>query len=229
MENAAAIEEEALRQRLTSFVRIMRICLLTQQGAAEAAEETAAPLVAEAHAVYAKLGRMTPKQGELWTCLSGAQRLQGRLADARRSLQTLIERGKEMQFSPELRRSVDAEILIEQALIELDSGEIAAAQATMDRRLAISREMGNHPMYPLAYGRVLLASGQAGAAGAPLRVHYEGWRALNPDNPHTAEALYWLGRAREAAGEASGRTMVAEALAALARSPVKAHRRLAEH
>jgi hypothetical protein len=79
----------------------------------------------------------------------------------------------------------------------------------------------------LARGRVLLAAGKAAESIDPLRRHHATWSASQPDSPFTAEALYWLGRARQAAGDASGRSMVEQARSRLARSPVASHQRLA--
>ena len=87
--------------------------------------------------------------------------------------------------------------------------------------------MDSHSQYLLAHGRTLLANGRAGEAIEPLRRHHATWSTPQPASPYTAEALYWLGRASLAAGEARGARMLAEAKAALARSPVPAHRRLA--
>lgn len=132
-----------------------------------------------------------------------------------------------MKFSPEVRLRCDGEALIERALVELDTGRALAALGTMERRLALSRDMARHPTYRLAYGRALLANGRAAESIEPLRQHYERWQSLRPESPYTAEALYWLGRASEVAGEARGRAMAAEAKPALAASPVPSHRCLA--
>jgi tetratricopeptide (TPR) repeat protein len=227
MENAEAVPEPAFRERLVSFARMSRVCLLAQQGEAEAAVQAAAPLIADSDAVYAKVGRLTRNQGELWTCLSHAQRQQGHYAEALRTLQTFIERCRATRLSPEIALICEGEALIERALVELDTGQIAAAQATIEARRAMSRDMGIHPTYALAYGRVLLVTGRAAEAIEPLRTNHETWRSLQPDSPHTAEALYWLGRANQAVGEPRGRQMVDQAHKALANSPVKSHRRLA--
>jgi hypothetical protein len=121
----------------------------------------------------------------------------------------------------------EGEALIERTLIELDTGRVVDARSTIDRRLAMSRDMAGHRTYALAWGRVLLASDQAVQALEPLRQHHEEWAALQPDSPYTAQALYWLGRAHLAAGQVSGRSMIEQARSSLARSPVASHRRLA--
>jgi TolA-binding protein len=93
--------------------------------------------------------------------------------------------------------------------------------------MAMSPETADHPTYAFARGRVLLAAGQAAQAIDPLQRHQATWAALQPDSPYTAEALYWLGRAHQAAGDARGDSMVQKARGPLARSPVASHQRLA--
>lgn len=227
IENSEAIAEPALRERLTTTARMSRVCLLAQLGEAEAAEQTAVPLIAYSDAVYAKIARLTPRQGELWTCLSNAQRQQGRYVEALRTLQTFIERCRTTKLSPELVLLCEGEALIERALVELATGRITAAQATIEERLAMSRDMERHPTYALAYARVMLATGRAAEAMEPLRKNYTTWLSLQPDSPYTAEALYWYGRANDAVGEQRGRVMVTQASEALATSPIKSHQRLA--
>jgi tetratricopeptide (TPR) repeat protein len=177
--------------------------------------------------VYAKVRRLTPRQGELWICLSQAQRERGQYDQALKTLATFIERCRTTPLSPTLALTCQGDALIERALIELDTGRVADAQATIAERLAMSREMAQHRTYALAHGRVLLASGQAALALEPLRRHHDEWAALQPDSPYTAEALYWLGRAHLTVGEARGRSMIEQARVTLARSPVASHRRLA--
>ncbi|MGH6624823.1 MAG: hypothetical protein ACREBN_12655, partial [Burkholderiaceae bacterium] len=228
MENAEAIPEPALRGRFTALGRISEVCLLAWQGQAEAAEQAAAPLIAESDVVYAKIGRLTPRQGELWTCLSSALRQQQRYPEALRTLRTYVERVRATKLSPDLNvRAGEGEALIERALIELETDQIDAARATIEARRTMSADLGSHPTYALAYGRVLLATGRAAEAVEPLRKNYETWLSLQPESPYTAEALYWLGRANEAGGKPRGREMVAQAKATLANSPVEPHRRLA--
>ena len=225
--NAEAIPEAELRERLTIAARIGQVCLFAQLGESEAAERAAAPLIAYSDAVYAKLHRLTPRQGELWTCLSQAQRQEGHFDQALKTLSTFIERCATTPLSPAIRLYCEGEALIERALIEVDTGRVAAAQVTLAARLAMSPETADHPTYALAHGRVLLASGRAAQAIEPLQRHYAAWVSLQPESPYTAEALYWLGRAHQAAGEARGRSMVEQARGVLAVSPVQAHQRLA--
>ena len=227
LDNAEAIPEPALRERLTTSQRVGRVCLLATGGDSVAAERVAAPLIAYSDAVYAQVRRLTPRQGELWTCLSQVQRQQGHFDDALKTLGTFIERCATTPLAPALRLQCEGEALIERALIEVDTGRAADAQATLATRMAMSPETADHPTYALAHGRVLLASGQAAQALEPLQRHHATWAALQPDSPYTAEALYWLGRAHQAAGQARGRTMVEEARNRLANSPVWSHRRLA--
>jgi tetratricopeptide (TPR) repeat protein len=226
-ENAEAIPEPELRERLTIATRVGQVCLFAQLGESEAAERAAAPLIAYSDAVYAKLHRLTPRQGDLWTCLSQAQRQQGHFDQALKTLSTFIERCAATPLSSAIRLYCEGEALIERTLIEVDTGRLAEAQATLAERLAMSPETADHPTYALAHGRVLLASGRAAEAIEPLQRHYATWASLQPDSPYTAEALYWLGLAHQAAGEARGRSMVQQARGLLAGSPVQAHQRLA--
>jgi tRNA A-37 threonylcarbamoyl transferase component Bud32/tetratricopeptide (TPR) repeat protein len=226
MDNAEAIPEPELRQRLTAPPRILQVCVLAWRGEAEAAERMAGPLIADADAVWQKVRRLTPWQGELWTCLMRAQRQQGHFDQALHTIRTYIERLSATQLA-QVRLGV-GEGLIERTFVELDTGRPAAAKATMDERMAISREMRHHPTFGLAYGRVLLANGQAAEAIEPLQGHHEHWASLQANSPFTAEASYWLGRAYEAVGDSRGRSMVAQARTALAHSPVASHRRLAD-
>lgn len=227
MANAAAVPEPALRDRLTRVARYGQLCMLAEAGDYDAALQVAAPLVADSDAVYAKVRRLTPGQGDLWTCLSRAHREQRRLDEALNTLATFIERCRTTQLSPQVALACRGDALIERALVELDTGSFAEAQATMAERLTMSREMAGHRTYSLAYGRVLLASGEAAKAIEPLRRHHDEWARLRPESPHTAEALYWLGRAQLASGDASGRAMVDRARPALAQSPLPSHRQLA--
>jgi tetratricopeptide (TPR) repeat protein len=227
MANTAALPESALRERLTRVARTGQLCLLAEAGDYEAAMRVAAPLVADSDAVYAKVRRLTPRQGDLWTCLSRAHREQGRHDEALTTLATFIERCATTRLSPQIALSCRGDALIERALVELDTGRIADANATLAERLAMSPETAEHRTYALAHGRVLLASGQVAKSIDPLRRHHDEWAKLAPESPYTAVALYWLGRAHLAAGEARGRAMVDEARPVLAQSPVASHRRLA--
>jgi hypothetical protein len=227
MANAEAIPEPALRERLTGAARIVQVCLLAQSGESEAAVRAAAPLVAWSDAVYAQARRLSPRQGELWTCLAQAQRELGRHSDALKTIATFLERCSTTPLSPSLALSCRGDGLIERALVELDTERVADAQATLAERQAMSREPGLHSAHALMQGRVLLASGQAMQAIEPLQRHHEEWAALQPESPYAAEALHWLGRAHAAAGEARGRQMIEQARVLLARSPVASHRRLA--
>ncbi len=225
--NAEAIPEPALRERLTIGLRFGEVCLLARRGESEAAEAAAAPLIAYSDAVYAQVRRLTPRQGELWSCLSQAQREQGHHDRALKTMGTFIERCATTPLSPAIRLTCEGEALIERTLIELDTGRVADAQATLAARMEMSSVTADHPTYALAYGRVLLAAGRAAQAIDPLRRHHAAWAALQPDSPYTAEALYWLGRAHQAAGEARGRSLVEQARGLLAGSPIQAHQRLA--
>jgi tRNA A-37 threonylcarbamoyl transferase component Bud32/tetratricopeptide (TPR) repeat protein len=226
LDNAEAIPEPELRERLTLFVRIGQLCLHAQSGDYAAAERTAGPLIAYSNAVYAKVRRLTPRQGALWTCLSQAQRQQGHFDQALKTLGVFIERCATTPLAPALRPGCEGEALIERTLIELDTGRVADAQATLAARMAMSPVKAEHPTYALAHGRVLLAGGEAAQAIEPLQRHHATWAVLQPDSPYTAEALYWLGRAHRRRTGAHGRAMMAQAREALANSPVRSHRLL---
>lgn len=227
MANTAAVPEPALRERLTRVARTGHLCMLAEAGDYEAAMRVAAPLVADSDAVYARVQRLTPRQGELWTCLSRAHREQGRYDEALKTLATFIERCATTKLSPQIAVGCRGDALIERALVELDTGRFADAEATMAERLAMSPETAEHRTYALAHGRVLLASAQATKAIDPLQRHHDEWARLLPESPYTAEALYWLGRAQISAGEPRGRAMVDQSRRVLALSPVASHRRLA--
>ncbi len=226
LENAEAIPEPELRERLTLFARIGQLCLYAQSGDFAAAERTAAPLIAYSDTVYAKVRRLTPRQGALWTCVSQAQRQQGHFDQAQKTLGVFIERCATTPLAPALRLGCEGEALIERALIELDTGRVADAQATLAARKAMSPVTAEHPTYALAHGRVLLAGGEAAQAIEPLQRHHATWAAMQPNSPYTAEALYWLGRAHLSTGDAHGRAMIAQAREVLANSPVRSHRLL---
>ncbi len=119
-----------------------------------------------------------------------------------KTLGVFIERCATTPLAPALRLGCEGEALIERTLIELDTGRVADAQATLAARMAMSPVTAEHPTYALAHGRVLLAGGEAAKAIEPLQRHHATWAALQPDSPYTAEALYWLGRAHLSTGDA---------------------------
>ncbi len=83
------------------------------------------------------------------------------------------------------------------------------------------------PRFPLAFARVMIASGRGAEAIEVTRDNYGGWLSTQPASPYTAEALYWFGRAYQAAGDKRGDWMVPQARQALAKSPVSYHKALA--
>ena len=114
------------------------------------------------------------------------------------------------------------------ALAQLDLGQIADAQATVERRLALSRSLRFDPNFNIAYARVLLATGRGAEAIEPMRVSYGEWLSVQPKSPFAAESLYWFGTAYLYAGDKRGRWMVAQAKRELAKSPIASHRALAQ-
>jgi len=233
VENSRAIVDPALRERLMRPVAMLRVCLLANVGDAVEAEQFAAPMVAALDAEFDKLGRVTKGEDNLWSCLSFAQRQNGRYAEAVSSAKTIMERcrAEELQTQQaisERRRGCEARPLSQQALAELDWGRPADALATMERRLKLPFSIENDPNATLAYGRALLANGRAQEAIEPLRIAYGSWLGSPaPKSVFAAEAEYWFGRAYLAVGDERGRWMVAEAKRTLATSKLKSHQALA--
>ncbi len=75
----------------------------------------------------------------------------------------------------------------------------------MKSDLARSQRFADDANFALAYGRVLLATRRAAEATEVLRQHYGTWLSMHPSSPYAAEALYWFGRAYQAAGDKRGR------------------------
>ena len=155
VENSQAIVDPALRERLMRPVAMLRVCLLANVGDAVEAERVAAPIVAALDAEFGKLGRVTKGEDNLWSCLSFAQRQNGRYAEAVRSAKTIMERCRAEQLQTqqsisERRRGCEARPLSQQALAELDWGRPADALATMERRLKLPFSIENDPNATLA-------------------------------------------------------------------------------
>jgi tetratricopeptide (TPR) repeat protein len=181
---------------------------------------------AQLDATFERLGRITPPDGILWTCLSHAQRLSGDPAAALQTAQTFLDRCRlTMKTAPGL--VCDQRALVILALAQLDLGKFDAARESVEQRLAKSKRYEGDPNFALAYGRVLLATGRAAEAVDVLRQLYGEWLSMHPDSPYAAESLYWFGKADLAAGDPRGRGMVAQARAKLAQSPIASHRQLA--
>jgi tetratricopeptide (TPR) repeat protein len=227
LENVEAIPEPALRDRLTIGLRSRRILQLAQRGDTDEAVQLAMPLKAEFDAEYQRIGRITPVQsGGFWAALSHAQRLGGRAADAEQTAQTFLDRCLvTMKTGP--GGLCDQRALAVLALARLDLGRIAEAQAAVEQRLARSQRFDDDANFALAYGRVLLATRRTAEATEVLRQHYGTWLSMHPSSPYAAEALYWFGRAYQAAGDKRGDWMVPQAREALAKSPIASHRALA--
>jgi tetratricopeptide (TPR) repeat protein len=227
MENAAAILDPALRDRIMRPVPVARVCLLADRGEADAAERFAMPLVAAVSAEFARVGRLAPAEGWLWNCLSFAHRQQGRFADAIDTAQTFLERCRASQIAPRLCAAQGMTAL---AFAQLDAGMNVEAMTTLEerRKAMIGGAVGLSPDAALARGRVQLALGFGTEAIEHLRDAYRYWlSSSDPRNVYAIEAEYWLGRAYLAVGDARGGWMVAGARRALAASPLQHHRRLA--
>ncbi len=228
VENAQAITDPALRERLTRGLAMSRVCLLAQRGDTEEAEQFAAPMVASFDTEFSQIGRLTPGQSDFWSCLSFAQRQNGRYAEAVSTAQTIIERCRATKRSALM--ACEARPLREKALAELDWGRNVEAMATMQENLKSTRRLvANDPNTALAYGRALLANGRAQEALEPLRMAYGAWLSgTQPRGVYAAEVEYWFGQAWIANGEVKrGRWMMAEARRVLAKSALPSHRALA--
>ena len=90
--NSHAIPEPALREKIMTGVMMTRICLLASRGDDDGAEAVAAPLVAHYDAEFRQIGVITANQGDLWLCLSAAQRQNGRFAEAAETAQKMVDR-----------------------------------------------------------------------------------------------------------------------------------------
>jgi serine/threonine-protein kinase len=226
VENAQAIPEPALRDRLTIGIRIGRICMFAQLGESARAEELAAPLRAGFDAEYARIGRITPGQGGFWICLSQAQRDDGRAAKALQTARTFEERCEvTMKSTPGLAclRLVQTPL----ALALLDLGRIDEAAAAVEKRLSLRPDYRRDATFRLAYGRLLLAQGRTAEAIEVLRQPHDGDGPSPPPRLLEAETLYWLARATVAAGDSRARPMLERARRQLAASPHAVHRQLA--
>jgi serine/threonine-protein kinase len=227
VDNAQAIPEPALRERLTIDIRTGRICQLAQRGDGDQAERDARPLKALFDADFAQIGRITPAHGSFWICLSQAQRNDGRAADALETARTYADRC-ETTFKSTPGLICLWRVQAPLALALLDLGRIDDAAAAVEKRLALLRDFESDPNFGLAYGRVLLATGRVAEATEVLHGLYGRWLSSQPASPHAAEALYWFARAYLAGGDKRGRRMIEEAKRQLAGSPIRAHRLLAD-
>jgi serine/threonine protein kinase len=236
LDNSHAIPEPELRDKFMKELMNLRVCLLAQRGAADEAEAVAAPLVAYHEAEFRRTGRLNPGEGDLWLCLSYAQRQNGRFTEAVQTAQTMVDRCRATNLKyPSLdgrsglfnHLRCQGRALALRALAELALGRAADAMATVEERLKMSREFSRDRRFAGAYGRVLLANGRAQEAIEPLRINYGYGLSLAPNSVFTTEAEYWLGQAYLATGDKRGRWMVDEARQKLATSPIKTQQALA--
>ncbi len=238
--NSHAIPEPALREKIMTGVMMTRVCLLASRGDDDGAEAVAAPLVAHYDAEFRRIGVITANQGDLWLCLSAAQRQNGRFVEAAETAQKMVDRCRatNAKFSSNPITAVigwdffsparcQGRALAARALAELAQGRAADALATVEERLQVSKEFSRDRRFAVAYGRALLANGRADEAIEPLRINYGAWLSLAPNSIGTVEAQYWFGQAYLAIGDKRGEWMVAEAKQKLAASPIKTHRAIA--
>ena len=199
------------------ILRLAQVRVLILQGRTEEAEALAAQFLIE------------PLCCELTLRLvrSWALRLGGRDDEAARAADQAISmpRAKGGLFDQQ------PWLLAWRGLAELDSERPAQALASAEQAMslmtgALLSTIESADVY-LAYGRALLANGRAAEALEPLRQSYGARLGHDPKSVWAAEAEYWFGQAYIASGEAKrGRSMVAEAKRALAKSPYKLHQRL---
>jgi serine/threonine protein kinase len=226
IENARAFPEAAIRDRLTLGLRNGRVCQLGQRGEAAEAVRAAEPQLAYYNAAYARVGRLTPDQGNVWICVADALRQLGRYDEAIAIADTFAERCVALlRIAPRAKCAPRAYAM--RALVQLDAGRVDDALATMRDRIGDDWPDRRESRVAITYGRLLLASGRAPDAVGMLRDDYGRWLSLQPGSPYAAESLYWFGRAYQAAGDKRGRWMVEQARQQLAKSPVAPHRRLA--
>jgi tetratricopeptide (TPR) repeat protein len=168
LDNARAIPEPELRDRLTFGLRTAHICVMAQRGDGAKAIPLAVPLKAQLDATFKRLGRITPDDGIFWTCLSHAHRLSNNAADALQAAQTFLDRCRlTMKTAPGLVCAQRA--LSSIALAQLELGQIDAARDSVEQRLALSKRYQSDPNFALAYGRVLLAGGRVAESIEVLR------------------------------------------------------------
>ena len=227
IDNSRAVADPALRERLMLNIRIERVCLLANRGDADEAEAFAAPIAKLASEEFARHGRITFAQAPLQTCLSFAQRQNGRFDEAARTAQAFVMRCRASKLP--YKQPCEGRGLIAQALAELDAGRNAEALATIEERLKFDDEgCGTQQNLCLAYGRALLANGRPTEALEPLRLAYGVYLESADSTSFAAEAEYWFGQAWIANGDIKrGRWMVAEAKKILATSKLRSHQTLA--
>jgi hypothetical protein len=224
VENSLAIVDIPLRDRLARPLVLLRTCGLAFRGEAEAAERYSAPLLEMLSAEHARIGRITPFQGQFFGCLAYAQRQLGRPVDAINTIRTFLDRCRAMKFGPQV---CEIDALLGLAVAQLDAGLNAEATATMDTRAKLATS-GFNPDAAIARGRVRLANGQAKESIEPFRRAYGYWLgSADPRGLFAAEAEYYLARAYLAAGDLRGRWMLTEARRTLTNSPLGHHRALA--
>jgi tetratricopeptide (TPR) repeat protein len=228
--NAAAIPEQSIRDRRTQGLRNGRVVQLMQRGEAAAAVEAARPILQFYNEVYEKHRRLTPAQGSIWIATADALRQLGHYDEAIQVADTFGQRCRELKrivTGPDC----ESRALAMRALVQLDAGRRDEAQATLKTLLENNPAAARDPRdgrLTLVRVRLLIASGGAAEAVELMRQAYGSWLSLQPSSIYAAEALYWFGRAYQAARDKRGDWMVRQARDQLAKSPVATHRRLAE-
>lgn len=227
LQNAQAIADVPLRERLVRRLAMTRVCVLAYGGEAQASEDHAAALTGSLDEDFARLQRLAPRENWLWLCRSHAQRQLGRYDDAVRSAQTYLDRCHATGLLP---RVCAVHGMVALALAQLDAGRPEEARVAMDARARTmpGGAIGINPDSSMARGRIRLATGQPMESVEHFRLAYGYWLAsAEPRGVWAAEAEYWLGRAYLAIDDSRGPWMVKEARSVLADSPLGHHRRLA--
>jgi len=202
-------------------LRPWQVFTLTMQGHAEEAEARAAEFLSEPH----------PHEILLHQFRGEALMLLGRYAEAAAAAEQAISLAR----SQGADAGEVAPMLALRGLAELELNKPAQALASLEEAIRSGPPPETRtfesgwPSMSQAYGRALLANNRPAEAVEALRQSYGLWLGQDAKSVWAAEAEYWFGQAYIATGDAKrGRLMVAEAKRALASSPFKTHRALAQ-
>jgi tetratricopeptide (TPR) repeat protein len=128
----------------------------------------------------------------------------------------------------------DWDFLSESAAVRLAAGDAQAALELADRALTAFQRIRLQVDPALSdlhvtRGQALLALKRPAEARDEFRITDDFWRDYDADSSWAAEASYWLARALNDSGDhAAGAPMLKSARARLAKSPMPAHRALAD-
>jgi tetratricopeptide (TPR) repeat protein/tRNA A-37 threonylcarbamoyl transferase component Bud32 len=221
LDHAAAVPEGEMKVARVATLRPWQVFTLTMQGHAEEAEARAAEFLSEPHA-----------HGILLHLFRGeALMLLGRYAEAAAAAEQAISLAR----SQGADAGEVAPMLALRGLAELELNKPGQALASIEEAIRSGPPPETRtfesgwPALAHAYGRALLANNRPAEAVEALRQSYGLWLGQDAKSVWAAEAEYWFGQAYIATGDAKrGRWMVVEAKRALASSPFKTHRALAQ-